>query len=236
MITNALLLSSSRAGDSPYLQHALPFIKPMTSHAKKWLFIPYAGVSKPYEQYLETVVQGLSELRLNISSIHQYGDPKQAILDAEGILVGGGNTFHLLHELYRYDLVHLIREQVIAGKPYIGWSAGSNIAGKSIRTTNDMPIIEPPSFSAIGLLPFQINPHYSNVTIAGHNGETRAQRILEFTCVDPLTPVLGIQEGTALKLTGNKLELLGDLPAYLFSGPEQELPVPAGSDLSHMLG
>ncbi|KFZ38806.1 peptidase E [Shewanella mangrovi] len=235
MTANALLLSSSRAGDTLYLEHALPLIAAMTNHTKKWLFIPYAGVSKPYEQYLETVASALAPLQLDISSIHQHGDPKQAIKDADGIIVGGGNTFHLLHELYRYDLVHLIREEVAAGKPYIGWSAGSNIAGQSIRTTNDMPIIEPPSFTALGLIPFQINPHYSNATIAGHNGESRAQRILEFTCVDPLTPVLGIQEGTALKLDGDKLQLIGDLPAFLFSGQEQEIPVPAGSDLSHML-
>ncbi|WP_417761158.1 dipeptidase PepE [Shewanella sp.] len=235
MTTNALLLSSSRAGATPYLEHALPFIAPMTNLTKKWLFIPYAGVSKPYEQYLETVAAGLAPLQLDISSIHQYGDPKQAIKDAGGILVGGGNTFHLLHELYRYDLLHLIREEVAAGKPYIGWSAGSNIAGQSIRTTNDMPIIEPPSFTALGLVPFQINPHYSNATIAGHNGESRAQRILEFTCVDPAMPVLGLQEGTALQLQGDKLTLLGDLPAYLFSGQEQEIPVPAGSDLSKLL-
>ncbi|MCL1075116.1 dipeptidase PepE [Shewanella dokdonensis] len=235
MAINALLLSSSRAGNTSYLAHALPLIEPLTATARKWIFIPYAGVSMTYDSYLAAVVDGLAPLKLDISSIHQHGDPKQAIRDADGILVGGGNTFHLLHELYRYDLLHLIREQTAAGKPYIGWSAGSNIAGQSIRTTNDMPIIEPPSFTALGLLPFQINPHYSKLTLPGHNGESRAQRILEFTCVDPLTPVLGIQEGTALRLEANTLTLLGDKEAYLFSGVEQEIPVAPGSDLSHML-
>lgn len=235
MTINTLLLSSSRAGDTPYLEHALPYIEPMTEKARKWIFIPYAGVSMSYDNYLEAVVNGLAPLRLDISSIHQHGDPKQAIRDADGILVGGGNTFHLLHELYRYDLLHLIKEEVAAGKPYIGWSAGSNIAGLSIRTTNDMPIIEPPSFSALGLLPLQINPHYSNYKAPGHNGETRAQRLLEFTSVDPKTPVLAIQEGSALLLQDNKLSLLGDKEAYLFSGVEQEIPVPVGSDLSNLL-
>ncbi|MFQ6371409.1 dipeptidase PepE [Shewanella sp. YIC-542] len=235
MAIQALLLSSSRAGNTPYLEHTLPFIAPLTATARKWLFIPYAGVSMSYDTYLEAVVNGLAPLQLDISAIHQHGDPKQAIRDAEGIIVGGGNTFHLLHELYRYDLLHLIREQTEAGKPYIGWSAGANIAGKSIRTTNDMPIIEPPSFTALGLVPFQVNPHYSNATLAGHNGESRAQRILEFTCVDPLTPVLGIQEGTALYRQDDSLSLQGDKEAYLFSGVEQEIPVPVGSDLSHML-
>ncbi|WP_447073065.1 dipeptidase PepE [Shewanella indica] len=235
MTINTLLLSSSRAGDTPYLEHALPYIEPMAEKARKWIFIPYAGVSMSYDNYLEAVVNGLAPLRLDISSIHQHGDPKQAIRDADGILVGGGNTFHLLHELYRYDLLHLIKEEVAAGKPYIGWSAGSNIAGLSIRTTNDMPIIEPPSFSALGLLPLQINPHYSNYKAPGHNGETRAQRLLEFTSVDPKTPVLAIQEGSALLLKDNKLSLLGDKEAYLFSGVEQEIPVPVGSDLSNLL-
>ena len=236
MTINALLLSSSRVGNTPYLAHAIEHIKPLTKQATKWLFIPYAGVSMGYDNYLDAVVNGLRELQLDISSIHQHGDPKQAIKDADGILVGGGNTFHLLHELYRYDLLHLIREEVEAGKPYIGWSAGSNVSGMSIRTTNDMPIIEPPSFTALGILPFQLNPHYSNYQAPGHNGETRAQRLLEFTKVDPLTPVVGIMEGTALYRQGNQLSLLGDRPAYLFCGDQQEVEIPVGSDLSHLLG
>lgn len=162
MTINALLLSSSRVGDTPYLAHAIPFIKPLTAKAQKWIFIPYAGVSMSYDTYLASVVTGLSELELDISGIHQHPDPQQAIKDADGILIGGGNTFHLLHQLYRYDLVKLIGDQVAQGKPYIGWSAGSNVSGLSIRTTNDMPIIEPPSFKALNLVPFQLNPHYSN--------------------------------------------------------------------------
>lgn len=235
MTMNALLLSSSRVGNTSYLAHALPFIKPLTATAQKWIFIPYAGVSQSYDNYLAAVVAGLSELTLDISSIHQHNDPHQAIKDADGIMVGGGNTFHLLHELYRYDVVNLIREAVAQGKPYIGWSAGSNIAGLSIRTTNDMPIIEPPSFTALNILPFQLNPHYSNYQAPGHNGETRAQRLLEFTKVDPLTPVIGIVEGSALWRQGDTLSLLGTHPAYLFSGEQQEIEVPVGSDLSHLL-
>ena len=235
MTINALLLSSSRVGDTPYLAHAIPFIKPLTTNAQKWIFIPYAGVSMSYDTYLASVVTGLSELELDISGIHQHPDPQQAIKDADGILIGGGNTFHLLHQLYRYDLVTLIGEQVALGKPYIGWSAGSNVSVLRIRTTNDMPIIEPPSFKALNLVPFQLNPHYSNYQAPGHNGETRAQRLLEFTKVDPLTPVVGIVEGSALWRQGDKLSLLGDQPAYLFCGEQQEIPIPVGSDLSHLL-
>lgn len=235
MAVNALLLSSSRVGDTPYLSHAIRFIKPLTAHAQKWIFIPYAGVSMNYDTYLTSVVTGLSELNLEISGIHQYSDPRQAIREADGILIGGGNTFHLLHELYKYDLVQLIREEVLKGKPYIGWSAGANVSGLSIRTTNDMPIIEPPSFAALNILPFQLNPHYVNYRAPGHNGETRAQRLQEFTRVDPITPVIGIVEGSALWRQGETLTLLGDNPAYLFCGEQQEIPIPVGSNLSHLL-
>ncbi|WP_144206925.1 dipeptidase PepE [Shewanella donghaensis] len=235
MAMNALMLSSSREGDTPYLAHAIEYIKPLTAHAKNWIFIPYAGVSIDYDQYLEMVTKGLAELNIHITSIHQHSEPKQAIKDADGIFVGGGNTFQLLNELYRYDLIHLINEQVSNGKPYVGWSAGSNITGLSIRTTNDMPIVEPASFTGLKLLPFQLNPHYTNYQAPGHNGETRAQRLLEFTKVDPLTPVIGIQEGTALWRQGDKLSLIGDKPAYLFHGKQQEIEITVGSDLSSYL-
>ncbi|QBF81394.1 dipeptidase PepE [Shewanella maritima] len=235
MSVTALMLSASRVGDTPYLAHTIEFIKPLCKPGQSWLFIPYAGVSIEYDDYLETVKNGLAPLNLSISSIHQYGDPKQAIKDADGIFVGGGNTFHLLHELYRYDLIQLINDEVNNGKPYVGWSAGSNITGLSIRTTNDMPIIEPPSFTALKLLPFQLNPHYTNYQAPGHNGETRAQRLLEFTKVDPLTPVIGIQEGTALLRQGDKLTLVGDKDGFLFKGDIQEQVIKAGSDLSEYL-
>ncbi|RTR32182.1 dipeptidase PepE [Shewanella atlantica] len=243
MSINALLLSSSRVGDTPYLAHAIPFIKPLIAELanrikpqnQKWLFIPYAGVSISHDAYLTRVISSLAELDIEISGIHQYDDPRQAIVQADGILVGGGNTFNLLHKLYKHDLVKLLTSKVSEGTPYIGWSAGSNIAGLSIRTTNDMPIVEPSSFNSLGLLPFQLNPHYTNYQAPGHNGETRAQRLLEFTCVDPDTPIVAIQEGTALWRQGDKLSLIGDKQAYLFCGLQQEIPIPVGSELSHLL-
>lgn len=235
MTTNALLLSASREGNTPYLSHALPFIAPLCEKAKRWVFIPYAGVGMSYDEYLAKVKDALASLPITIQGVHECGDPRQAIKEADGIFVGGGNTFHLLNELYRYDLVNLIKEQVSEGKPYVGWSAGSNIAGQSIRTTNDMPIIEPPSFTAIGLVPFQVNPHYTDYQAPGHNGETRAQRIFEFTKVDPITPVIGIQEGSALKLENGKLTLIGNKPGYLFHGDIQAQSIEANCDLSRFL-
>ncbi|MCL1144312.1 dipeptidase PepE [Shewanella gaetbuli] len=235
MTANILLLSASREGDTPYLEHAVKLIQPLCGQTRQWIFIPYAGVGMSYDDYLEKVRTGLTDLPITIKGIHEFSDPIQAIKDADGIFVGGGNTFQLLNELYRYDLIHLIKEQVAEGKPYVGWSAGSNIAGQSIRTTNDMPIVEPPSFTAIGLVPFQLNPHYSNYQAPGHNGETRAQRLFEFTQVDPITPIIAIQEGSALRLTANKLTLIGDKVGYLFQGEQQEVELPAGSDLSQYM-
>lgn len=235
MPINALMLSASRVGNSTYLSHTVELIRPLTQPGQQWLFIPYAGVSVSYDEYLTKVQTALEPLPITISSIHQFADPKQALLDAAGIFVGGGNTFQLLNELYRYDLLHLIREKVENGMPYVGWSAGSNITGASIRTTNDMPIVEPPSFTALGILPFQLNPHYTNYQMPGHNGETRAQRLLEFTMVDPLTPVIGIQEGSALWRQGDKLHLIGNETAYLFHGKQQEVELTANTDLSHYL-
>ncbi len=243
MTINALLISSSRVGDTPYLAHAIPFIKPLVAELatriepqhQKWLFIPYAGVSISHDTYLTRVISSLAELNIEISGIHQHEDPRLAVQQADGILVGGGNTFNLLHQLQRHDLVKLLTNQVCEGKPYIGWSAGSNIAGLSIRTTNDMPIVEPSSFHSLGILPFQLNPHYTNYRPPGHNGETRAQRLLEFTCVDPVTPIVAIQEGTALWRQGDKLSLIGDKQAFLFCGLQQEISIPVGSELSHLL-
>ncbi|WP_350433069.1 dipeptidase PepE [Shewanella sp. H8] len=235
MAINALMLSASRVGNSTYLTHTVELIRPLTQPGQQWLFIPYAGVSMSYDEYLTKVQTALEPLNINISSIHQFADPKQAIQDAAGILVGGGNTFQLLNELYRYDLMHLIRERVENGMPYVGWSAGSNITGSSIRTTNDMPIVEPPSFTALGILPFQLNPHYTNYQMPGHNGETRAQRLLEFTIVDPLTPVIAIQEGSALWRQDDTLQLIGNEVAYLFHGKQQEIEIAVNSDLSDYL-
>src|SRR5438270_2281653 len=156
-----LLLSNSRNFGQGYLEHAEPQIKDFLGEpVRKVLFIPFAAVRYTFAQFADTVRERFGDFGYELDSIHASDDPSQAVQAAEAIIVGGGNTFHLLHHLYQRDLLEPIRARVNAGVPYIGWSAGSNLACPTIKTTNDMPIIEPPGFAALGLVPFQINPHY----------------------------------------------------------------------------
>ncbi len=231
---NLLLLSSSRAGDSDYLAPALDLIAAQLAERREVLFVPYAGVTVSYDDYQRKVQEALKPLGLKVTSIHQFADAKQALQQAQAVMVGGGNTFALLQRLYQHDLVEDLRQLVLQGLPYTGWSAGSNIAGLSIRTTNDMPIIEPPSFQALGLLPFQLNPHYANFAPPGFHGETRDMRLAEFMQLNPQTPVVGLPEGTALKLVSGKLSYAGNSDAALFQRGVKSVIAP-GSDLSALL-
>lgn len=229
-----LLLSSSRAHNSAYLAPYMSWLKTHLQGIEELLFIPYAGVTVSYDDYLQQVASALAPLSVKVSSLHQYSDPQQAITDARAIAVGGGNTFQLLNKLYQQDIVGLIRERVTSGVPYIGWSAGSNIAGATIRTTNDMPIVEPASFDALNLLPLQLNPHYSDYKPEGFHGETRDMRLAEFMQLNPQTPIIALPEGTALKCNGDELTLLGKDGGYLFEGGAKTA-IADNSDLSHFL-
>ena len=229
---NILMLSSSRSGSEAYLETASEMMLDHLDGIDEILFIPFAGVSVDWDAYTQMVKQALPTLK--VTGIHQYQNPIQAVEQAKAIAVGGGNTFNLLNELYQQNLLPAIRQAVQSGVPYIGWSAGSNICGNSIRTTNDMPIIQPPSFDALGFVPFQLNPHYTDYQPPGHNGETRAQRIEEFCILNPDMPVIGIREGTALRRQGDTLTLLGEHPGIVFLGSEHKT-IAAGQDLSEYL-
>lgn len=231
---NLLLLSSSRENASGYLEHALTMIKDHLGDITQLLFVPYAGVSINYDQYTEMVQTALAPLGIKVTGIHTHENAKQAINNADAVAIGGGNTFHLLHQLYENDLIETIHDKVSQGMPYIGWSAGSNVAGLSIRTTNDMPIIEPKSFNALSLVDFQINPHYTGYNPPGHNGETREQRLAEFMVLNPDMPIVAIVEGTALKRNGDTLSLIGPSQGYLFKAGKKS-DIAAGADLSELL-
>jgi dipeptidase E len=207
---NLLLLSSSRWGNTPYLAHAKTMIEHHLAGIKEILFIPYAGVTLSYDDYTRKVQHALQPLDIKVTGIHQYENATDAVNNAQAIVIGGGNTFHLLHQLYEQQLISVIQEKVNQGTPYIGWSAGSNVAGASICTTNDMPIIEPESFTALNLVPFQLNPHYTDFNPPGHNGETREQRLAEFMVLNSEISIVGIVEGSVLKLENNKLTLLAN--------------------------
>jgi dipeptidase E len=229
-----LLLSSSRADNSEYLAPGLAHIDKILGSIRRVLFIPYAGISVSYDDYQQMVQSALSAIDVQVDSIHQFENPNIAVNEAQAIMIGGGNTFHLLHQLYQNQVIELIREKVKAGTPYIGWSAGSNVAGQSIRTTNDMPIIEPSSFNALNLLPFQLNPHYTDFKPAGFHGETREMRLNEFMLLNPNTPVVGLPEGSALWRHGNQLSYVGATDGYLFVGGRKTVIAP-GACLSNLL-
>jgi dipeptidase E len=187
------------------------------------LFVPYAGVNlvaesieKSYDVYEKRVQDVFRELGYGIYSIHREKDPVQAVRQAKAIAVGGGNTFHLVYMLHELGLVDVIRERVVEGMHYMGWSAGANVACPTLRTTNDMPIIQPASFDTMNLVPFQINPHYLDANPAGHGGETRQQRIEEFLAVNREMTVIGLREATLIQVEGDHYELKGAKPMRVF--------------------
>ena len=186
------------------------------SAVRRVLFVPFASVVGSEDDYLARMRKHIGPLGYDIESIHLAADPRQAVNRADAIAVGGGNTFHLLWGLYRTGVMELIRDRAKAGMPYVGWSVGSNVACPTIRTTNDMPIVEPPTLNALGLVPFQINPHYTDAHLEGHMGETRDERLIEFIEVNPAVPVIGLREGTMLRIEGDEITLLGEKPARIF--------------------
>lgn len=229
-MTNALLMSSSRMGSLGYLEHAGSQLNTiLEGTSRKVLFIPYAAVSFSFDTYEDLASPPFVAATAELTSIHRYDDPVAAVRDADVIAVGGGNSFALLTRLYGAELVSEINTQVTKnGTRYIGWSAGTNVATPSIRTTNDMPIVEPPSFKAIDLVPFQINPHFISGKPAGHNGESREERLAEFTAINPNEEVLGLVEGSALHVTGATGTVLGDNDALVFANGQPVRTIQAG--------
>ena len=196
-------------------------------------------MSGNYEEYAAMVREGLKGLPYIIEAMSP-ANAKDLLQKADVIVVGGGNTFKLLHDIYEFNLLDSIRDKVSNGTSYIGWSAGSNILGPGIGTTNDMPVIAPKSFNALGLFPFQINPHYYNVKPEGFNGETRDQRLQEFITLNPGLPIVGLPEGTGLKLENDKLEFFGEVAGMLFTDADDgaamiKKEIAADTDLSFLL-
>lgn len=209
-----LLISNSKTFGKGYLDHCTNEINSFLNETKEVLFVPYA--LKDYDMYAEIAGKKFTSMGYNFTSLHNQKNKKKAVQEAKCIFVGGGNTFRLLNTIYKENLIGPIRTAIQNGTKYIGSSAGSNIASPTIKTTNDMPIIEPPSFKALGLITFQINPHYIDTDPKStHMGETREQRIREFH-EENNTPVIGLREGAWLSITGKSIVLGGTTGAKLF--------------------
>ncbi len=231
-----LLISNSTNPGEPYLDYPKNNIREfLGSRPVRVLFIPYAAVTFTYDAYEEKVTERFREIGHEIASIHHFSDPVNAVREAEALAVGGGNTWKLLKTLRENELIEPVRKRVFEGMPYIGWSAGSNVACPTIMTTNDMPVVQPDSFSAFNLIPFQINPHYLDANPAGHAGETREQRIEEFIEANPDLYVIGLREGTMLMAEKKKLNLIGPRPARIFRKGILPKEVNAGDNLSFLL-
>ena len=231
---NLLLVSSSRVHGSGYLEHCSAAMADHFADADSVLFVPYALAD--HDKYESTVSTAFEAAGLKLQSIHHANDPIAAIDSAAGIFVGGGNSFRLLKTLYDLKLVNPIRERVMGGMPYMGSSAGTNMSCPTIRTTNDMPIVEPPSFNALNLIPFQINPHYLDPDPnSTHKGETREQRITEFHEENDI-PVAGIREGNWFKVTGDSIQLHGHTGMRLFQKDKPPQEFSAGDDIQVLMG
>lgn len=232
-----LLLSNSRNYETGYLEHAESALGNFLGTAvRSVLFVPYAGVTITWDDYTIMAGERFAALGYELVSIHSFDDPVAAVGKAQAIAVGGGNTFHLLDTMSRNGTLEAIRESAHAGAPYIGWSAGTNVACPTIRTTNDMPIVEPPGFSALGLVPFQINPHYTDAVLPRHRGETRADRIAEFARVESGMWVVGLREGSILRIEGNEISLQGERDMRVFRGSDAPRELQPTDDLAFLLG
>jgi len=229
-----LLISTSAVFGTRYLEHAFQELQSVLEGVRRVLFIPYA--LKDHDGYAQKAAAAFEEIGVGLDSLHAAQDRRAAVEQAEAIFCGGGNTFRLLDTLYREELIEPIRRRALAGMPYTGASAGSNLAGPTIRTTNDMPIVQPPSFDALGLVPFQINPHYLDPpTGSTHMGETRETRIREFH-EENATPVVGLREGAMLRVDGESVELRGHAGARIFRRGAEPVEVAPATRIDPLLG
>lgn len=232
---NLIIASTSTLHGGDYLEYLLPTLEHHFANCKTIIFIPYArpgGMS--HDEYTERVQLAFSKINKNIIGLHTFENPMEAIQNAEGIFTGGGNTFLLVTQLYQNNVMEVLSKTIESGTPYLGSSAGSNITGLSMQTTNDMPIIYPPSFKTLGAIPFNLNPHYLDADLQSkHMGETRETRIKEFHAFNT-TPVLGLREGSWLDVKGDKIILKGNLTARLFRQNQQPEELHSETDLSFL--
>ncbi len=229
-----LLISNSTLYGSGYLDHAAAEICDFLGNVKRVLFVPYALYDR--EAYASLAQKRFEKMGVHVTSIHTAPDPAQVVNDTDAVFIGGGNTFRLLKALYDFDLITRLRLRVAEGMLYVGSSAGSNVAGPTIKTTKDMPIVQPPSFEALGLVPFQISPHYLDPDPnSTHMGETQEERILQFHEENDTT-VAGLREGAMVRVERGSITLKGSAGARIFRKGVKPVEVPTGAQLVNLLG
>ena len=229
---NILLASTSTVYGSGFLEYLFSELQTHFKDCKTLLFIPYArSGGMTHDEYTAKVTLAFAKINITVNGIHEFENPIEAIQNAEGIFAGGGNTFVLVSQLYKNNLMEVLAQKLKNGTPYLGTSAGSNIAGLTIQTTNDMPIVYPPSFQTLGMIPFNLNPHYiDNDKPSNHMGESREDRIKEFHTFNSI-PVLGLREGSWLDIKGETITLKGNLKARLFKQNQEPEELENGTDL-----
>ncbi len=223
-----LLLSNSVLPGHGYLAHAIAPMRALLKQRRRAVFVPFAGVTTSWDDYTDKVRQALAPLDIELQSLHAVDDAQAAIRLADVIIVGGGNTFHLLKCCRERGLLMAIAERVRAGAAYIGWSAGANLACPTLCTTNDMPIVDPGGFAALDLIDFQINPHYTNLLPAGHQGETRNQRLAELLRARPEMTIVGLPEGDWLAVHNGQVHLSGPYDAVLLRAGQESITLRPG--------
>lgn len=232
---NIIIASTSTLHGGNYLEYLLPELQSFFSNVKQLLFIPYArpsGIS--HDDYTKKVSEAFNKINISVKGIHEFENPVEAIENAEGIFTGGGNTFLLVSQLYKNNVIDVLEKVVKNGTPYLGTSAGSNICGLTMNTTNDMPIVYPPSFRTLGFVSFNINPHYLDpIEGSTHMGETRETRINEFHHFNP-QPVVGLREGSWLAVKGDSVKLKGTLTARIFKRNEKPIEVIPETELNDL--
>jgi dipeptidase E len=227
------LISSSNFHGSGYLDHCETAITDLFGAASRVLFVPFA--LHDHDAYAAIVRSRFQQMGLGVDSLHESPNPLESVKSAEGMFIGGGNTFRLLKQLYKGDLLDPIRDRVTSGMPFMGTSAGSIVACPTIKTTNDMPIAYPPSFTALGLVQFQINAHYLDPNPGSiHQGETRELRIEQFHEENAL-PVIGLREGSWLSIKQQKIQLMGKVGARLFRKDQVPIEIECGAVLNEWL-
>src|SRR5687768_625355 len=231
-MSKLLLLSNSTMPGTSFFTWPRPYVKEFLGKGlNEVVFIPFAAVSLSYDAYFATVSQAFEAMGYGVRSVHSVSDKKGLIKNARAIVVGGGNTFALLSRIYEENLLSAVKARVAAGAPYVGWSAGANLACPTLKTTNDMPVVMPPSFDALDLIPFQINPHYHELRFQNQGGETRKERIEEFLLLNPGMKVIGLPEGMLVLRDDRSIKIHGDGTAKLYESGKPVTDLREGAEV-----